>query len=307
MNKAKKLLAICLCVAMICAMSVTAFAAPAADGYPGPDTPDARPENVKTAEDTTNGKAATVDVTEAQTNDKDGAISGTVTEGTAVDKIAEILDVAGDQDATGNTDADGTDVGTKTHGVSLTPAQYNADGAKDFDDTNELSAEDKSGISPIMLETSGLYFSVTVPTVLPVYVNEQNQHFEAKNVSIINNSYGPVKVTAARVSEKGSWKLAAYDEAALDKEKVNTPVYGMMIDGKEVAATDAAIEDVTLGTELSKVMAPSSVTDKSNVLTFGYQVKTAPQAKEIDRDHAATLGNVVFTLAWDAYVAPTGD
>lgn len=313
-NKAKKILALCLCVAMMAAMCISVSAAE--NEYPGKPTTgdDLRPAPVVKAEDTDNGKSATVTVGADKDSISAPADATDAAKTTAKEKLDEILDTGKDgSDFKG--EHDGTAVETKVHGVSLTPDEYTDPTAVDYD-TDE-SGKDKSGISPVMLEASGLYFSVTVPTVLPVYVDEKNDHFEAENVKIINNSYGPVKVTEVKVHEQNNWKLAEYDEKALDKEKVNTPKYGMMIDGQKVTApTTGDLGTVTLGTELEKVMEPCSVnedgdtaTDGLNILTFGYKVKTAPQAAKVDREHAQTLGNVVFTLAWDAYVATpsTGD
>lgn len=190
------------------------------------------------------------------------------------------------------TDADVTTMvpDIRVDGNELTPLTVEEAGS-DADKSNQ----DKP--TPVVLQAEGLYFSVTVPTVLPVYVDDMNVPATADNVKIINNGYGPVKVRSVKVEEQNAWKLKAYDVSAMDKEDVGAKTYCMQIDGENVNAADGT---VTLGANLSKRIQPTSVTDESNITTFPYAIKTAPQAKAIAPNvDDAHIGNVIFTLGWD--------
>ena len=57
----------------------------------------------------------------------------------------------------------------------------------------------------------GRRFSVSVPTVLPIEVLEDNTRVYATNAAIINNSSAAVEVDEVRVRALNGWSLLDYD------------------------------------------------------------------------------------------------
>jgi hypothetical protein len=74
-----------------------------------------------------------------------------------------------------------------------------------------------TGQTPVTLTAAATRFSVTVPTSLPISVDEDGNVTTATTAKIVNNGYGSVKVTSMTVTAGTGWTIAAYDTDMLSK------------------------------------------------------------------------------------------
>lgn len=83
--------------------------------------------------------------------------------------------------------------------------------------------------------------SVTVPTALPMAVNQSGEVSGADNCKIVNNSFGAVRVKSVTITAGDDWSLTAFgDKSTLADEKVdaNKVGFAMSIGGGTQVATD---------------------------------------------------------------------
>lgn len=96
--------------------------------------------------------------------------------------------------------------------------------------TNEANASGGSATSNVTLSSTddgtmngnpaATAMSVTVPTVLPVAVGTDGKVTTATNCTIVNNSYGAVKVSGVTINAAQDWKLADFS-TNMANEKVD--------------------------------------------------------------------------------------
>lgn len=73
-----------------------------------------------------------------------------------------------------------------------------------------MAAEDQtSGTVPVIITASAPTFSVTVPTTLPIHM-DANGGITCGNITITNNSSGPVLVEDTQIAPLNGWTLADY-------------------------------------------------------------------------------------------------
>lgn len=175
-----------------------------------------------------------------------------------------------------------------------------------FDGTENKIDAAGDATTPIVLHNDALAFSVTVPTVLPVFVDKENTPHVAEKAKIINNCKGSIKVEEVTVKAEG-WDVLKYEDAnvtAMDNKKVDTKEYMFQLDGETVNATvtNGSTSTITLGSNLAKVILAKGQTAGSGEVAgeteFTYKIKTAPQSTENHED-SNKLGSVVFTLGWN--------
>lgn len=147
----------------------------------------------------------------------------------------------------------------------------------------DISNSGESGTSKVELNVSGSRFKVTVPTVLPIDVDEDNNVTVATDAEIINYCQGRVRVTDAFVEGMNDWSLVDFN-TDFKKIPVDTKQYGMIINGAKVAANGTF---ALSGFDVIEGGATYPVTYNGNVA-----IQSSPW-------NHYQIGKVVFTVAWD--------
>ena len=142
------------------------------------------------------------------------------------------------------------------------------------------SGSSKDAIVTLTTERSNL--RVTVPTILPVSVDSDNNITVADNAQIINSSRGQIDVTNAVLSGNNSWTLAAFD-TDFKKVPVDTKQYGFKLQGYNVPVSGNAYNN------------QFDTIDGGAALDLSYDANVAIQSEAISD---AEIGNIVFTVAW---------
>ena len=142
------------------------------------------------------------------------------------------------------------------------------------------SGNSKDAIVTLTTETANL--RVTVPTVLPVTVDSDNNVTVADNAQIINSSKGQVDVTNAILSGNNSWTLAAFN-TDFKQVPVDTKQYGFNLQGYNVPVNGNAFNN------------QFDTIDGNAALDLSYDANVAIQSEAVN---AAEIGNIVFTVAW---------
>ena len=148
--------------------------------------------------------------------------------------------------------------------------------------SKEIVQSGSSEQSIITLDYDTANLRVTVPTVLPVSVDSDNNVTVSDNAKIVNNSKGQVDVTNAVLSGNNSWTLAAFD-TDFKKVPVDTKQYGFKLQGYSVPVSGNAYNN-----QFDTIAGNAS-------LDLSYDANVAIQSEAIS---AAEIGNIVFTVAW---------
>ena len=134
--------------------------------------------------------------------------------------------------------------------------------------------------SIVTLTTEPAVFNVTVPTVLPVSVDSNNNVSVANNAQIVNNGNGSIEVTNVTVIGYSDWDIVDFD-TDFTKIPVNTKQYGLKIQGADVY-------DESIVTRFDFINGLDS-------LDITYDANVAIQSTPItDLD----IGRTIFTIAW---------
>ena len=147
---------------------------------------------------------------------------------------------------------------------------------------NMIIESGNSGQTKVTLTTTPANLRVTVPTVLPVSVDSDNNVTVSDNAKIVNNSNGQVDVTNAVLSGNNSWTLAAFD-TDFTKVPVDTKQYGFKLQGYSVPVSGNAYNN-----QFDTIAGNAS-------LDLSYDANVAIQS---DATTDAEIGNIVFTVAW---------
>ena len=147
---------------------------------------------------------------------------------------------------------------------------------------NYITQSGSSEQSIVTLDYDTANLRVTVPTVLPVSVDSDNNVTVSDNAKIVNNSKGQVDVTNAVLSGSNSWTLAEFD-TDFTKVPVNTKQYGFKLQGYSVP-----IEGNAYNNQFATI-------DGNSALDLSYDANVAIQS---DATTDAEIGNIIFTVAW---------
>lgn len=151
-----------------------------------------------------------------------------------------------------------------------------------YDEPNMIMQSGGSRSSIVTLDYETANLRVTVPTVLPVSVDSDNNVTVSDNAKIVNNSKGQVDVTNAVLSGNNSWSLAAFD-TDFKKVPVDTKQYGFKLQGYSVPVNGNAYNN------------QFDTIDGNSALDLSYDANVAIQS---DATTDAEIGNIVFTVAW---------
>ena len=151
-----------------------------------------------------------------------------------------------------------------------------------FSNDNPLQIIKSSGDSRtskilLTMETSNL--RVTVPTVLPVSVDSDNNVTVADNAQISNLSNGQVDVTNAEI-QTDEWSVVGFN-TDFTKVPVNTKQYGFKLNGDDVSdGINASVFNTING---------------DDSIDLSYDANVAIQSQPITNED---IGRIVFTVAW---------
>lgn len=141
----------------------------------------------------------------------------------------------------------------------------------------------ESGDIPVVLNAESARFNVTVPTVLPVDVDANGVVSVSTNNCIINNSFGPVKITSISVVPQNNWQLVSFDTDFLEKA-VDLKEFGFELN--DAAVPISGVADVSVFPVISG----------NTVQQFTYNTVVATQSVAL-KDFE--IAQVIFTIGWN--------
>ena len=150
----------------------------------------------------------------------------------------------------------------------------------EYNNISYYSDDTANSVVTLDYETANL--RVTVPTVLPVSVDSDNNVTVAENAQIVNHSNGQVDITNAVLSGSNSWTLAPFT-TDFTKVPVDTKQYGFKLQDYNVPVSGNAFNS------------QFATIDGDDALDITYDANVAIQSEAVD---AAEIGNIVFTVAW---------
>lgn len=156
-----------------------------------------------------------------------------------------------------------------------------------------------AGNTPVTVTAEASTFNVTVPTGIPLAVKADGTVTVPKNVEIINNSSGPVKVTSVAMNNS-AWSMTDYNggsRAKIAAEKVGSKKLGLSLTAKG--------EEEASNTDGNQSFAPSQWLMQgkdggADNAKLPITVGAIATANDTAISVAETAANVIFTLAWDA-------
>ena len=156
-----------------------------------------------------------------------------------------------------------------------------------------------AGNTPVTVTAEASTFNVTVPTGIPLAVKADGTVTVPKNVEIINNSSGPVKVTSVAMNNS-AWSMTDYNggsRAKIAAEKVGSKKLGLSLTAKG--------EEEASNTDGNQSFAPSQWLMQgkdggADNAKLPITVGAIATANDTAISVAENAANVIFTLAWDA-------
>ena len=127
-------------------------------------------------------------------------------------------------------------------------------------------------------------FSVTVPVVLPLTVDE-NGEVHTGSAEIINGSTGEVVVSSVSISTKNGWQIVPYT-TDMAHEKVDAQLLGFKINGAQTTENGNA--------ETFALSAPWEIAENSR-MTLSYDAVVSAVSKAVTEQEVLS---VVFVLEW---------
>lgn len=142
--------------------------------------------------------------------------------------------------------------------------------------------------------------SVTVPTSLPMTVNQQGDVTTATDCKIVNNSYGAVRVRSVTISAGDSWHLTSFGEkSSLAAEKVNSNKLGFALkigNGTQVQTSGASATQQLISTPVTGCYMTGNGDTAKNFVPVTYDAIVTPISQPVTE---ANIANVVFVVEWD--------
>lgn len=145
--------------------------------------------------------------------------------------------------------------------------------------TNVITQSGNDGQSIVTLDYETANLKVTVPTVLPVNVDSNNNVTVADNAQISNLSNGSVDVTNAEI-QTDEWSVVGFN-TDFTKVPVDTKQYGFKLNG----------DDVSDGVNTSVF----NTINGNDHIGLSYDANVAIQSQPITNED---IGRIVFTVAW---------
>ncbi len=147
--------------------------------------------------------------------------------------------------------------------------------------------------TPAVLTAQGLVYDITVPTSLPIYVDNEGTVTVSDSYEIVNESVGAVKVSNVEVEAENGWSLVSYDKD-FTQEKVDLQEVGFVLNGDYVN-TDGSI---------SLEGDWDSIDGNGGVLPLIYDANVATQSSAITDN---TIATITYTVDWNTGVNEDND
>lgn len=175
----------------------------------------------------------------------------------------------------------------------------------------EIDTSGGAGSTPVSLSStddgtlggdpSATALRVTVPTALPMAMNQDGDVTTATDCKIVNNSFGAVRVASVTITAADDWSLTAYgDKSILAGEKVDSNQIGFAISigGGKMMATNDSDEDTQalISTPITGCFMTGVGNQNGNSVAVNYDAIVTPLSNAVTN---ATVANVVFIVEWD--------
>lgn len=175
----------------------------------------------------------------------------------------------------------------------------------------EIDTSGGAGSTPVSLSStddgtlggdpSATALRVTVPTALPMAMNQDGDVTTATDCKIVNNSFGAVRVASVTITAADDWSLTAYgDKSILAGEKVDSNQIGFAISigGGKMMATNDSNEDTQalISTPITGCFMTGVGNQNGNSVAVNYDAIVTPLSNAVTK---ATVANVVFIVEWD--------
>lgn len=175
----------------------------------------------------------------------------------------------------------------------------------------EIDTSGGAGSTPVSLSStddgtlggdpSATALRVTVPTALPMAMNQDGDVTTATDCKIVNNSFGAVRVASVTITAADDWSLTAFgDKSILAGEKVDSNQIGFAISigGGDMMATDNSNEDTQalISAPIAGCFMTGVGNQNGNSVTVNYDAIVTPLSNAVTN---ATVANVVFIVEWD--------
>lgn len=141
---------------------------------------------------------------------------------------------------------------------------------------------------PVDLTVETPIFSVTVPTSLPITLTETGDIVVADNISIVNESAGPIKITTVETKGINSWSIVDYTSFDIASAKVNSKDVGLTL-------TMDSITTSTTGADSNDFIGPV-ILAKGQSLPLTCNAKVPAQTTVLT---TTQIAEVIFTVGWD--------
>ena len=175
----------------------------------------------------------------------------------------------------------------------------------------EIDTSGGAGSTPVSLSStddgtlggdpSATALRVTVPTALPMAMNQDGDVTTATDCKIVNNSFGAVRVASVTITAADDWSLTAYgDKSILAGEKVDSNQIGFAISigGGKMMATNDSNEDTQalISTPITGCFMTGVGNQNGNSVAVNYDAIVTPLSNAVTN---ASVANVVFIVEWD--------
>jgi len=156
----------------------------------------------------------------------------------------------------------------------------------------EITTEGGTGTVPVELTTEAPSFSVTVPTSLPVSVDDAGTVVCASSgtAKIVNSSYAAVRVSGLSVSGSNDFVTQDYDSYVVAEASVDAKEIAFTVNDEKTTGSDTISFDQDNWGQIDG--ANDGDTDE---LAINYDAKIAPQSSAVS---ALNVSDVVFTISW---------
>ena len=175
----------------------------------------------------------------------------------------------------------------------------------------EIDTSGGSGSTPVSLSStddgtlggdpSATALRVTVPTALPMAMNQDGDVTTATDCKIVNNSFGAVRVASVTITAADDWSLTAFgDKSILAGEKVDSNQLGFAISigGGDMMTTDDsnAETQALISAPIAGCFMTGVGNQNGNSVAVNYDAIVTPLSNAVTN---ATVANVVFIVEWD--------
>lgn len=151
---------------------------------------------------------------------------------------------------------------------------------------------DTSSAAKAELTTAAMNFDITVPTSLPIVVDNVGNVSTASEFVITNNSKGSVRVSEVVVTTENNWEIVSYNKDFAGV-RVDAKEFGMKLNGDEVATNGT----VPLG------FSWNFIKGDGGTLKVDYACNVAPQSIV----QSVEIATVTFTLDWFSDLVGTNE